>query len=83
MSTAQCRANRDRVAAKFVENEFEKADRLMELFFQYQASWQRALSRLKASDEDDAAIIDATLQDAGQFMIRQVRRLRHHQLERQ
>lgn len=67
-----CRANRDRVAAKFVENEFEKADRLMELFFQYQASWHRALQRLKDGDEDDATIIDATLQDAGQFMIRQV-----------
>lgn len=67
-----CRANRDRVAAKFVENEFEKADRLMELFFQYQASWQSALQRLKAGGEDDAELIEVALQDAGQFMIRQV-----------
>lgn len=28
-------SRRDRVAAKFVENEFEKCDRLMELFFRY------------------------------------------------
>ncbi len=29
-------ARRDRVAAKFVENEFEKCDRLMELYFRYE-----------------------------------------------
>jgi beta-catenin-like protein 1 len=30
-------ARRERVAAKFVENEFEKCDRLMEVFFRYEA----------------------------------------------
>jgi hypothetical protein len=43
----------------------------MELFFQYQASWKRAIERLKASEENDINTIDSTLQDAGQFMIRQ------------
>ena len=61
------------MAAKFVENEFEKTDRLMELFFQYQGSWQRALNRLKTVNEVDSTIIEMTLQDAGQFMLRQAR----------
>jgi beta-catenin-like protein 1 len=30
-------SRRDRVAAKFVENEFEKCDRLMEIYFRYEA----------------------------------------------
>ena len=30
-------SRRDRVAAKFVENEFEKCDRLMEVYFRYEA----------------------------------------------
>lgn len=35
----QCplQTRRDRVAAKFVENEFEKCDRLMEIYFRYEA----------------------------------------------
>lgn len=68
-----CRSNCERVAAKFVENEFEKADRLMEVFFQYQRRIKATLDRLKrrdnmADDED----IDAELREAGQFMLQQV-----------
>jgi hypothetical protein len=74
-SARACRATRERVAAKFVENEFEKADRLMELFFEYHGRWQRALARLKAAAEGvDEETVDAALQGAGQFVLRQVRR---------
>jgi hypothetical protein len=56
-----------------VENEFEKTDRLMELFFQYQKSLQRAIASLKHADaEASEAVIESTLQSAGQFMLQQV-----------
>jgi hypothetical protein len=45
----------------------------MELFFQYQRSLQRAIMALKEADADASEeVIEATLQDAGQFMLQQV-----------
>jgi hypothetical protein len=63
------------VTAKFVENEFEKADRLMELFFLYQSRFQAALDRLKQREDVDDADVDSTLRDAGSFMLQQVSRI--------
>jgi hypothetical protein len=68
-----CRQNCDRVAAKFVENEFEKADRLMELFFQYQNTFKYSLERIKQREDLEADEIDSELRGAGQFMVQQVR----------
>lgn len=68
-----CRQNSDRVAAKFVENEFEKADRLMELFFQYQRATRAALDRIKQREDIEKDEIESELRDAGQFMLQQVR----------
>lgn len=67
-----CRQNSDRVAAKFVENEFEKADRLMELFFQYQNAMRVALDRIKEREDIEKHEIDDVLRDAGQFLVQQV-----------
>jgi hypothetical protein len=67
-----CRHNSDRVAAKFVENEFEKADRLMELFFQYQRSMRAALKRIKQWEDMEPDEMDSELRGAGQFMLQQV-----------
>jgi beta-catenin-like protein 1 len=67
-----CRQNCDRVAAKFVENEFEKADRLMELFFQYQQTFKNGLERIKQREDLEKDEIDIELRDAGQFMVQQV-----------
>lgn len=75
-TTTSCRSNCERVAAKFVENEFEKADRLIEIFFQYQRRVKAALERLKRRDRmDQDEDIDAELRDAGHFMLQQVRYL--------
>lgn len=68
-----CRQNSDRVASKFVENEFEKADRLMELFFQYQRAMRTALDRIKQREDIETDEIDAELRDSGQFVVQQVR----------
>lgn len=58
-----------------MENEFEKADRLMEVFFQYQRRFKAALERLKRRDDmDQDEDMDAELRDAGHFMLQQVRR---------
>jgi beta-catenin-like protein 1 len=67
-----CRQNCDRVAAKFVENEFEKADRLMELFFQYQQVFKNGLERIKERIDIEKEEIDAELRNAGQFVVQQV-----------
>lgn len=57
-----------------MENEFEKADRLMEIFFQYQRRIKAALERLKRRDDvDQDEDMDAELREAGQFMLQQVR----------
>lgn len=59
-----------------MENEFEKADRLMEIFFQYQRRIKAALERLKRRDDvDQDEDMDAELREAGQFMLQQVRLL--------
>lgn len=74
---ASCRPKRERVAAKFVENEFEKCDRLMELFYTYQQALQRAMTRLLETGEDDPSVIDLTLRTSGKFIVEQVRPLSH------
>jgi beta-catenin-like protein 1 len=71
-----CRQNCDRVAAKFVENEFEKADRLMELFFQYQQVFKNSLERIKERIDIEKEEIDAELRNAGQFVVQQVSLMR-------
>lgn len=56
-----------------MENEFEKADRLMEVFFQYQRRVKTELERLKRrEDMDEDEDMDAELRDAGYFMLQQV-----------
>eukprot|EP00892_Ulva_mutabilis_P003222 jgi/Ulvmu1/12900/UM098_0088.1 len=67
------RSNCERVASKFVENEFEKADRLMEVFFQYQRRIKATLDRLKRRDDmDEDEDMDAELREAGHFMLQQM-----------
>lgn len=67
-----CRQNSERVAAKFVENEFEKADRLMELFFQYHNTLRAAMHRIKQREDIENDEIDEELRAAGQFVVQQV-----------
>ncbi|GMH44993.1 hypothetical protein BSKO_12950 [Bryopsis sp. KO-2023] len=45
-------SRRDRVAAKFVENEFEKCDRLMEIYFSYNARLGAEEARLAEMEDD-------------------------------
>ncbi|KAK9819671.1 hypothetical protein WJX72_000948 [[Myrmecia] bisecta] len=67
-------SRRDRVAAKFVENEFEKCDRLMELFVRYQkrvaAEEARILSMENDEDVDDEYVLLARM-DAGLYTLQQ------------
>lgn len=67
-------SRRDRVAAKFVENEFEKVDRLMELYGRYGARVAAEERRLGTSDEsyDDEEVLLARM-DAGLYTLQQVR----------
>ena len=67
-------SRRDRVAAKFVENEFEKVDRLMELYGRYGARVVAEERRLGTSDEsyDDEEVLLARM-DAGLYTLQQVR----------
>ena len=69
-------SRRDRVAAKFVENEFEKVDRLMELYGRYGARVMAEERRLGTSDEsyDDEEVLLARM-DAGLYTLQQVRAL--------
>lgn len=66
-------SRRDRVAAKFVESEFEKIDRLMEIYTEYQGRMAAEEKRLATSEEnyteDDIAL--ARL-DAGLYTLQQV-----------
>ena len=66
-------SRRDRVAAKFVENEFEKVDRLMELYGRYGARVTAEERRLGTSDEsyDDEEVLLARM-DAGLYTLQQV-----------
>ena len=66
-------SRRDRVAAKFVENEFEKVDRLMELYGRYTTRVAAEERRLGTSDEsyDDEEILLARM-DAGLYTLQQV-----------
>ena len=61
------------MAAKFVENEFEKCDRMMEVFFQYQRSLAAAVARLAETDEKNEDIIESTKGSAGLYVLQQVR----------
>ncbi len=61
------------MAAKFVENEFEKVDRLMELYGRYGARVVAEERRLGTSDEsyDDEEVLLARM-DAGLYTLQQV-----------
>lgn len=66
-------AKRDRVAAKFVEAEFEKCDRLMEVLFRYAAAVDPGEARLaeeagEGYDEDDLLL---ARMDAGLYTLQQ------------
>lgn len=65
-------AKRDRIAAKFVENEFEKCDRLVEIFFSYYEMVATAEEQLAQQDEEhseqDAFL---TRMDAGLYTLQQ------------
>jgi len=69
-------AKRDRVAAKFVESEFEKCDRLMEVFFRYnravaeaeEAAAERAQEEEEEVDEEELLL---SRMDAGLFTLQQ------------
>lgn len=65
-------SRRDRVAAKFVENEFEKCDRLMEIYFRYEARVEAEEARLQVAeeelDEDDSLL---ARMDAGLYTLQQ------------
>lgn len=68
------KARRDRVAAKFVENEFEKCDRLMEIYFRYGARVEAEEARLaEEADEDDVDEDELLLSrlDAGLYTLQQ------------
>ena len=67
-------SKRDRVAAKFVENEFEKVDRLMELYSRYSGRVAAEERRLGTSEEEysDEEVLLARM-DAGLYTLQQVR----------
>ncbi|EFN51521.1 hypothetical protein CHLNCDRAFT_27908, partial [Chlorella variabilis] len=64
---------RDRVAAKFVENEFEKCDRLMEIYFRYEARVIAEEARLAEVADDDLDEEDILLarMDGGLYTVQQ------------
>ena len=66
-------SRRDRVAAKFVENEFEKVDRLMELYERYEGRVLAEERRLGTSGEEysDQEVLLARM-DAGLYTLQQV-----------
>ncbi|GIL93422.1 hypothetical protein Vretimale_6066 [Volvox reticuliferus] len=71
-------SRRERLLAKFVENEFEKTDRLMELLFRYQsrvrAEERRLADALAEAEEDEQVDEDELLlarMDAGLFTLQQ------------
>ncbi len=64
------------MAAKFVENEFEKVDRLMELYERYSgrvAAEERRLGLSGESYSDDEVLL--ARMDAGLYTLQQVSRL--------
>ena len=67
-------SKRDRVAAKYVENEFEKVDRLMELYARYSSRVTAEERRLGTSEEEytDDEVYNARM-DAGLYTLQQVR----------
>lgn len=58
MSGVSTASRRNRVAAKFVENEFEKCDRLMEIFFKYDARVTGEEVRLAQEEGEEEGGID-------------------------
>ncbi|GLI67804.1 hypothetical protein VaNZ11_012092 [Volvox africanus] len=71
-------SRRERLLAKFVENEFEKTDRLMELLFRYQGrvrAEERRLADALAEAEEDEQVDEEELllarMDAGLFTLQQ------------
>ena len=63
--------HRERIAAKFVENEFEKCDRLMEIFFRCQENVFAEESRFNDSEEFDTDELLLVRLDAGLFTLQQ------------
>jgi len=69
-------SKRDRVAAKFVENEYEKCDRLMEIFLRYRGSVIEAEDRLEQQAAEDEEEVDQeelllSRMDAGLYTLQQ------------
>ncbi|KAL4421715.1 hypothetical protein ABPG77_002331 [Micractinium sp. CCAP 211/92] len=66
-------SRRDRVAAKFVEAEFEKCDRLMEVYLRYEGRVAAEEARLAEEAEDDMDEEELLLarMDAGLFTLQQ------------
>ncbi|PRW61313.1 beta-catenin 1 [Chlorella sorokiniana] len=70
----QCtkQSRRDRVAAKFVEAEFEKCDRLMEIYDRYEGRVAAEEARLAEADEDlDEDDVLLARMDAGLYTLQQ------------
>ena len=68
------KGRRERVAAKFVESEFEKCDRLLEMFQRYHARVSTEESRLVEEEEEgelDEEDLMLGLMDAGLFVLQQ------------
>eukprot|EP00033_Pygsuia_biforma_P001728 GCRY01001935.1.p1 GENE.GCRY01001935.1~~GCRY01001935.1.p1 ORF type:complete len:512 (-),score=149.70 GCRY01001935.1:438-1973(-) len=62
-----------RLAYKFVENEFEKIDRLVELHQEYYAQVDASVANMpKATDEDEEEILLLRRLDAGLFTLQQI-----------
>ncbi|KAG1678261.1 hypothetical protein FOA52_013881 [Chlamydomonas sp. UWO 241] len=69
---------RERVASKFVEAEFEKCDRLVEVLFRYagavKAQWERLTKEMDEGEEEDEPDADELMlarMDAGLFTLQQ------------
>jgi len=79
-------SRRDRLGAKFVENEFEKIDRLLELFVKYDEEVAEAEKKFKADlgegdeelDEEEEEELQAARMDAGLYTLQMVALILSH-----
>ena len=65
-------SHRERLVNKFVENDHEKVDRLMELHFKYQRKVREANQHVEGLDEADEAEIYVRKLDSGLFILQMV-----------
>ncbi|PSC73978.1 beta-catenin 1 [Micractinium conductrix] len=64
-------SRRDRVAAKFVEAEFEKCDRLMEVYLRYEGRVAAEEARLAEAEEEQEEDVLLARMDAGLYTLQQ------------